>query len=94
MTVKEQNHNDAVEIFRESEVKITSEGKRDLGVVIGSKVLKISCTKSLVDYGMKQLRLSRPAYSAFVGGFKEKLTYFMLTMRSLRELLKPVEDVI
>ena len=32
------------------------------------------------------------AYSASVGGFKGKLTYFMDTIPSLRELLKPLED--
>ena len=34
------------------------------------------------------------AYSAFVGGFKGKLTYFMRTIQSLGDLLKPLEDVI
>ena len=34
------------------------------------------------------------AYSAFVGGFKGKLTYFMRTIPELDEFLKPIEDTI
>ena len=34
------------------------------------------------------------AYAAFVGGFRGKLTYFMRTISSLGESLKPLEDVI
>ena len=83
-------------------MKVTSEGKRHLGAVIGSKVFKVSYAKSVVDDWIKQLKLlsviaeSEPqsAYSAFVGGFKGKLTYFMGTIPSLGELLKPLEDVI
>ena len=83
-------------------MKVTSEGKRHLGAIIGSKVFKVSYAKSVVDDWIKQLKLlsviaeSEPqsAYSAFVGGFKGKLTYFMGTIPSLGELLKPLEDVI
>ena len=34
------------------------------------------------------------AYSAFVGGFKGKLTYLMRTIPELDEFLKPIEDTI
>ena len=34
------------------------------------------------------------AYAAFIGGFKGKLTYFMRTIPSLGESLKPLEEVI
>ena len=58
--------------------------------------------KSLADVWNKQLKLlsiiaeSEPqsAYSAFVGGFKEKLTYFMRTTPPLGKSLKSLEDVI
>ena len=84
-----------------SKVKVTSEGKRSL-VVIGSEAFKVSYPKSLVDDWIKQLKLlsiivkSEPqsAYSAFVGGSKGKRVYFMRTIPSFRELLKPLQDVI
>ena len=85
-----------------SEVKITTEGKRHLGAVIGNKSFKKSYSQSLVDEWIIQLKLlskiaeSEPqsAYAAFVGGFRGKLTYFMRTIPSLGESLKPLEDVI
>ena len=87
-----------------SKVKITSEGKRHIGAVIGSEAFKVSHAESLVDAWIKQdwfkllsiIAESEPqsAYSAFVSGFKGKLTYFMCTIPSLGELLKPLEDVI
>ena len=78
--MKEQSHNNAVEMFRESKVKITSEGTRYTGIVIGSQILNVSCTKSLADNWIKQqLLLTRKAepelksvYFAFFGRFKGK----------------------
>ena len=83
-------------------VKVTSQGKRRLGAVLGSEAFKVSYAKSLVHDWIKQLKLlsiiaeSEPqsAVSALVGGFKEKLTYFMRTVPSLGEFLKPLEDII
>ena len=102
MIVKEQHYNKAVDAFMGSELKVTSEGKRHLGAVVGSEAFKVSYTKSLLDDWIKQLKLlstiaqSEPqsTYSVFVGGFKGKLTYFMRIIPSLGELLKPLEDVI
>ena len=85
-----------------SRVKITSEGKRHHGAVISSEAFKVSYAKSLVDDWIKQLKLlfkiaeSEPqsALLAFLGGFRGKPTYFIRTIPSLGELLKPLEDVI
>ena len=85
-----------------SKLKLTSEGKRHLGAIIGSETFKASYTKSLKDDWIRQLKLLsiiaeselQSAYSAFGGGFKGKLTYFRRTVSSLTDLLKPLEDVI
>ena len=102
LIVKQQYQKTAEETFMGSEVKITTEVKRHLGAVIGSKSFKKSYSQSLVDEWIIQLKLlskiaeSEPqsAYAAFVGGFRGKLTYFMRTIPSLGESLKPLEDVI
>ena len=83
--MKERHHDEAVDVFRGTKVKVTSEGKRHLGAVIGCEAFKVSYAKSLVDDWIKQLKLlsviveSEPqsAYSAFLGGFKGKPTPFM-----------------
>ena len=82
--------------------KVTSEGKRHFDFIMGNEALRVSYTKSLVDDWIKQLKLMsiiaelepQSVYSAFVGGFKGKLAYFIHTIPSLRELLKPLEDVV
>ena len=56
LIVKEQ-HNKTVDVFMGSKVKVTSEGKRHLGAVIGSEVFKVSYAESLVDDWIKQLKL-------------------------------------
>ena len=102
LIVKQQYQKTAEETFMGSEVKITTERKRHLGAVIGSKLFKKSYSQSLVDEWIIQLKLlskiaeSEPqsAYAAFVGGFRGKLTYFLRTIPSLGESLKPLEDVI
>ena len=83
-------------------VKVASLGKQQLDAVIGRKIFKVSYTKSLVDDWINQLKLLsmvveselQSAYSVFVGGFKGNLTYLMHTIPLLRDLLKPLENVI
>ena len=99
--VKDQHYGKTVNVFMGSKVKLTSEGKWHLGAVIGSEAFKVPYKKSLVDNWIKQSKLlsskveSEPltSYSAFVGGFKEKRTYFMHLIPSLGDLLKPWEDI-
>ena len=102
LVVKEQYFENAIETFRESEVKITTEDKKHLGAAIGSEDFKASYGKSLVDNWIDQLNLfskvaeSEPqsAYSAFVSGFKGKLTYYMRTAPCIKDYLMPLEEVI
>ena len=90
LVVKEQDFNKVVDVFMESKVKVTSEGKQHHSVIISSKAFKVSYTNSQADDLMKQLKLlsitaeSEPqsACSAFDGGFKGKRTYFMRTILS------------
>ena len=53
LIVKEQHYHKAVDVFMGSKVKVTSEGKRNLGAVIGSEAFKVSYAKSLVDDWIK-----------------------------------------
>ena len=47
--MKEQHYNKAVDVFMGNKVKVTSEGKRHIGAVIGSEAFRVSYAKSLVD---------------------------------------------
>ena len=65
-------------------------------------VYKKKYVTALVDDWKQQLKIlakiaktePQAAYSAFVGGFKGKLTYFMRTIPELDEFLKPIKDTI
>ena len=86
--------------FADTEVKITTEGQRHLDAIIGSVEYKKTYVTALVDDWKQQLKTlamiaetePQAAYSAFVGGFEGKLTYFMRTIPELDEFLKPIED--
>ena len=69
--------------LEEVKSKLLQRGKKHLGAAIGSEDFKASYVKSPRDNWIDQLNLlskiaeSEPqsAYSAFVGGFKGKLSY-------------------
>ena len=92
--VKKQYLENTIEIFRGIEVKIITEGKKHLGATILSEDCNASYVKSLVDNWIDQLKLlskiaksePRSAYSAFIGGFKGKLTYYMRTIPCIKVL--------
>ena len=82
LIVKQQHLTNAKELFADTEVQITTEGQRHLGAIIGSVEYKKTYATALVDYWKQQLKIlakiaetePQAAYSAFVGGFKGKLT--------------------
>ena len=102
LLVKEQYFENAIGTFRGNEIKITTEGKKHLGAAIGSEDCKASYVKSLVDNWIDQLnvlskiaeREPQSAYSAFVGGFKGKLTYYIRTIPCIKDYLMPLKEVI
>ena len=81
---------------------ITVEGKKLLGAVVGSDSYKLEYVDNLLkDWNSKLCMLStaaesqpQAAYSAFVSGFKNKLSYFMRTIPDISNLLIPIEDTI
>ena len=80
LIVKNQHAGVVSVVFNETDVKITTEGHRNLGAVISSKEFKSRYIKTLLNDLNKQLLLSsqiaqsepQAAYSAFVARFKGK----------------------
>ena len=76
-------------------VQITSEGKRRLGAVIGSKEYEREYCEGLVTNWSKELKnlcefaISQPqaAYTAYTKGYKSKFTYFMRTIKTWTSIL-------
>ena len=86
-------------LFANSRVNITVEGKRYLGAVIGSAEYPYGYVKDLVKDWDNQLTIlsaiaetqPQAAYLIFASGFKSKLKYFLRTISNIRHLLLPAE---
>lgn len=100
--VKEEKLEMATNIFRGSELNITTEGKKHLGAVIGSEEFRSDYIESKVNDWVKQLttlaiiatHYPQSAYCAFTAGFCHKFDYFLRTIPNISGHLQPVEDVI
>ena len=100
MIVKEDKLGKARNVFNNSNVYITIEGKRHLDAVIGNNEYREEYLKDLVNDWNNQLVLlssiaeSQPqtVYSAFVSDFKSKLTYFMGAILGISQFLYPLEE--
>ena len=88
---------EAQNLFANSRVNITAEGKRYLGAVIGSTEYHDEYVKDLVKDWVNQLNIlstiaetTHEVYSAFGSGFESKLSYFLRTIPNIRHLLLPL----
>ena len=88
-------------LFANSIVNITAEGKRHLGPVIRSTEYRDEYVKDLrKDWNNQLTTLSTIAeiqpqdYLAFASGFKSKLNNFLRTIPNIRHLLLPLERTI
>ena len=85
-----------------NEVNITTEGKRRLGAVMGSKEYKDQYYDEKVQgwkgeiSALAEIAKSQPlaAYIEFTKGYKSKFTYCMRTIESFEEYVNPVQQII
>ena len=90
------------EIFADTEINITTIGKKYLGGFIGTYEGRKIYIKELVNCWPEQIgklskiTMSEPqaAYAAFISGFKHKLIYFMRATPNMHEQLNPLDDLI
>ena len=92
----------AQNVFANSRVNITAEGKKHLDAVIESTEYRDQHVKdSGKDWDNQLTILStiaeiqpQAAFLAFASGFKSKLNYFLKTVPNIRHLLLPLERTI
>ena len=83
-------------------VKITKDGKRHLGAVIGSPQYKDEYCEKMVDGWMNELEnltevaKSQPqaAYIALTKAYKSKFTYFMRTINGFEKYVNPIDSLL
>ena len=89
-------------VFKDTNIKINSEGHLHLGAVIGSETFKQKYVQEQIDQWIKELRVlcriawrePQAACPGFIIGFKHKSTYFMRTISNIKNQLKQLDDVI
>ncbi|XP_076066911.1 uncharacterized protein LOC143040105, partial [Oratosquilla oratoria] len=102
LIVKPEHFDNAKILFENSEVKVTKEGERHLGAVIGSESFKKQYIEKKVNDWVAEVRLlanfakteSQAAYAAFIYGVKHKWNYILRTVPNITDLLGPLEEAI
>ena len=102
LIVKEQYKDYAEIVFKGTGIRITTEGKRHLGAVIGTPEFKEEYVNDMVDNWIEELKslsiIARVephiAYTAYVFGFQHKYTYFLRTIPDISSLLKRLDAAI
>lgn len=97
----EEVETQAKEVFGDS-VKITAEGKRHLGAVIGSEAYKVSYCEDKVNCWKKELSTlceiaethPQMAYAAYTKGYKSKFTYFQRTIENFEKYVEPIDKLL
>ena len=93
LVVKAEHEVEAKNLFMDTGVKITTEGRKYLGGFVGTNEGRENYVNGLVEDWISQIEVlseiakcePQAAYSAFTAGFKHKLTYFIRTTKSHRD---------
>ena len=102
LITKERYINQAKTAFKNSAIKITTDGHRHLGAVVGTQANKENYVKEKVTEwinavnNLTKFACTEPhaAYSAFIHGLRHRFTYTMRTIPDISHLLKPLDDAI
>ena len=100
--VRENAKERAQTIFDNTKIKITTDGQRHLGAVIGTANFKQNYMKEKINQWIQELRIlskiawhkPQAAYSCFITVFKHKPTYFMRTTPNIGKELKQLDEVV
>ena len=99
---KEHCYTEASNLFEDTQVNVTSEGRPHLGAAIGTESYINSYVKQKVEQWSVELeRLAlvattqpHSAFAAFTHGFTSKWTHLARTIPNISHLLQPLEDII
>ena len=88
--------------FHQSGLKITVEGKRHLGAVVGSNQFKVEYVDNLINTWVEELETLSEiakfephlAYTAYVFGFQRKYTFFMRTLPGIEQQMSKLDAAI
>ena len=102
LVVKQNRYEEAVNVFEDTGVHITTNGKRYLGSPIGTSSFKDEYAQIKIDEWKKELQnlvevaATQPqaAYSALIVSIQSKWAYLARTTENISHLLQPIEYVL
>ena len=102
LIVKEEHENKAKALFADTDVHITTNGKRHLGAALGANTFTEEYVSGKVKEWVNEImRLSviastqpHAAYAAFTHGLSSHWTYISRTIPNIQDLLRPLEIAI
>ena len=102
LIVKTERIDKAHEVFANTDIKITTNGERYLGAVIGTDENKKAYINEKIADWTQQINLlaeiaatcPQAAYSAYVSTYQHKLTYFLRTIPEIDDELKKVDEAV
>ena len=102
LIVKPEFLSGAKQVFSNTGLNITTEGRKHLGAAVWSASYKEDYVNQKVDQWIKELTIlskiahwaPHEAYACFVSGYKHKLNYCMRTIPDIEENLMKVDQVI
>lgn len=102
LIVKPELVEQAKEIFRNSDIKITAGGEKHLGAVLGTTAAKEEFVRNQVNEWVNEIKTlahiaetePHSAYTAFTFGIKHKWNFLMRTVSNIEHLFEPLEEII
>ena len=102
LIVKPEHIDTAKELFADTNISITIDGRKHLGAAIGTDEYRDKYVVERLEKLKGELRLlsrianidPQAAYCCFVKGFKNKFSYMMRTIPKISNLLKSIDDVV
>ena len=90
------------DLFQQTNINITCEGKRHLGAAIGSREFHKEYAEKKINNWCSEIEQlaniaktqPQAAYAAFIHGEMHRFTYFLRTIPNMSEFLKPLDDAI
>ena len=92
----------AIHIFNNTNIQITTQGRRHLGAALGSSQFRNEYIMEKINKWVEQLHVLseiakielQTAYTCFLSGYKHKFNYYMRTIPGIGKLLRKVDKVI
>ena len=102
LVVKEEHEKSAKEVFGDTDIHITTHGKRHLGAALGSNTFTEEYVNDKVQgwtkdiMNLAEVASSQPhaAYAAYVHGLSSRWSYLLRTVPDIDDLLQPLENAI